>query len=88
MNKKILSLALIPAAFFFACSADGTIPNSVSTPPAWDKLPSSQNPSNGPGGSGARGCVIEGFCVDIPPNLDSDDCREVDGIPVNNCDNY
>ncbi|MDR1812742.1 MAG: hypothetical protein LBQ87_07940 [Candidatus Fibromonas sp.] len=37
MNKKILSLALIFAAFFLGCSADGSIPSSVA-PPEWDKI--------------------------------------------------
>jgi len=49
MNKKILVLAFVSAAFLFGCSADGLIPNPSAEPPAWDGVPSTDGPNNGGG---------------------------------------
>jgi len=44
MNKKILVLAFVSAAFLFGCSADGSF-NSSNEPPEWDGIPSTAGPS-------------------------------------------
>jgi hypothetical protein len=52
MNKKILTLALIPAALFLACTADGLF---------------SEAPGPGKGGGGNGSCTYMGTCTDGIP---------------------
>jgi len=93
MNKKILVLAFVSAAFFFGCSADGSF-NSNTNPPGWDGIPSTTSPSTGPGEPGPNGG--ENYCsIYIPgagticaplQGFTAQDCIDEGGQPVGSCD--
>jgi len=79
MNKKILVLAFISAAFLFSCSADGTF-NPSSQPPDWSGIPSNA-PSTGNDGSGSSCGSLTGNCcvfhVDLGGGVDACLCAEM-----------
>lgn len=84
MNKKILALALIPAALFFACSADDAF-----DPKDWE-VPDDSGPGTGPGGGGGKGsCEIMGYCS--MDNVTASECETMSSgygtfVPGGSCD--
>jgi hypothetical protein len=72
MNKKILVLAFVSAAFFFGCSADGSF-NSGEEPPAWKGAPS----TTVLGGY----CLLEGVCGPLEASI----CQSIGGTVVGSC---
>jgi len=78
MNKKILALAFVSAAFFFGCSADGSF-NSKNPAPD-DEY--EDEPSNG------KYCSIQyplRICQELSSTLTAEDCSEIGGVIVNSC---
>jgi len=71
MNKKILALAFVSAAFLFGCTADGSFDSDTSPTPT-------------PGG-GTQYCYIENECVPFEGALTAEMCRILDGTVVNSC---
>jgi len=96
MNKKILSLAFISAAFIFGCSADGAFTSS-NTPPEWehkpDDLGTPSNTPSTPGGNSNGYCSFsylgQTVCEELDSSYTEADCRSDSGTVVsstNNCD--
>jgi len=90
MNKKILVLAFVSAAFFFGCSADGSF-SSNSVPPAWDGEPSTTGPSNPhepvpTGGNCSFRYQVYDVCIELDDEFTAEDCiEEFDGTIVSIC---
>ncbi|MDR2584202.1 MAG: hypothetical protein LBC75_12040 [Fibromonadaceae bacterium] len=82
MNKKILVLAFVSAAFFFGCSADNFISvANVPEPPEWDGVPSPENPSNAGGGY----CIAGGMCIKLNSYFTAYECLENNAKIVDIC---
>jgi hypothetical protein len=91
MNKKIMVLAFVSAAFLFGCTADLNLPSS-NVPPAWDGVPSTTGPSTGeppipPGGGRVCVALINDTprCIEIEQSFDEEDCDDVYGQVMSSC---
>jgi len=84
MNKKILALAFVSAAFFFGCAADNLVPSSTDPePPAWNSAPTSKNP---PAGNPKGGyCFAGGMCVKFNGYFTLEDCYDLNGSIADSC---
>jgi len=95
MNKKILVLAFVSAAFFFGCSADGS--TTGPTPPGWDAMPPKPSKPNydpvppiKPNNPVTPSyCLVQGYCLEIGdyPIETTADCLDYDGTVVSSCPN-
>jgi len=82
MNKKILVLAFVSAAFFFGCVADNSF-NPNAEPPEWDGVPSATNPLTVPGG---HFCYAPpGLCIKLNSYFTAEDCLETSAVIVVSC---
>jgi len=85
MNKKILALAFVSAAFFFGCAADSNNPSPSADPPAWESAPTSVNPPAGQPSGGY--CFAGGMCVKFNGYFTIADCSDLNGSIIDSCPN-